>query len=236
MVFATDFDPIDASSRRQAHAFQNKQTSSAASGSAASRAVNPSAGGSSAYISPVQQTNRLIARAARTQKIAQPTIAKKSAARKVIATKVQPDAEGIAIASRGLSVPQHDPNVLAPLPLPGKPSLPLGLQILNRIQHASTALTGVLIAGALVLYGSSVYVDKSANRAMAHLNYLQDESQQLTSANEAIKQTLAEQATQENSGLEPYESGDVLFIEPAPVRDSVVLEENSPKRYRPMGY
>ena len=251
MVFATDFDPVDASARRQT---QHRQTQSGQP----QRGQTPahlSAQPRSIHISPITQTSRLIAEATRSHKMTHPTAARKTAARKsvarkVVATKVQPDADGIAIAARGLSGFQRDPNALAPLPLTAKPPLPLGLKILNRIQHGSTALTGLLIASALVLYGSSVYVDKSANRAMAHLNHLEDESQQLISANEAIKQTLAEEATQENSGLKPYEAGDVLFVEPAPLREPVIrepaapdavaieseTEKSSPQRLKPLGY
>ena len=43
-------------------------------------------------------------------------------------------------------------------------------------------------------------------RALLQLDALQSESQQLTSANEAIKQSLAEQAALPDSGLEPLRS------------------------------
>ncbi|MEL7333264.1 MAG: hypothetical protein AAFN12_13545 [Cyanobacteria bacterium J06560_2] len=216
MVFATDFDPIDSSTRRQAPS-----------------KVGARDGANAETVSPLHQTNRLIAQAQAksiTQKAAQ-----QARSRNMVAQKVQSEGEDIAIAARGLSQPVTQ-NVLAPLPLPTKPTLPLGLQILNRVQHGTTAFTGLLIAGALALYGSSVYVDKSADRAMAHLNHLQGESQQLTSANESIKQSLAEQALQENSGLEPYESGDVLFVTPEPLRESMEPEEKPVKRLRPLGY
>ncbi len=110
------------------------------------------------------------------------------------------------------------------LSLPQQPKLPLGLRLLTRLQQGSTAITGVLVTAALVVYGSTVYVDKSATRAILQLDALQGESQQLTSANESIKQSLAEQATRPDSGLEPYEAGDVIFVEPAPPREKLAKE------------
>ena len=107
------------------------------------------------------------------------------------------------------------------LSLPQQPKLPLGLRVLTRLQQGSTAITGVLVTAALVIYGSTVYVDKSTNKAILQLDALQGESQQLTSTNESIKQSLAEQATRPDSGLEPYEAGDVIFVDPAPPREKL---------------
>lgn len=115
-------------------------------------------------------------------------------------------------------------NADSPLSLPQRPQLPLGLRILNRLQQGSTAITGVLVASALVVYGSTVYIDKSTNKAIYQLDTLQGESQQLTSANESIKQSLAEQASRPESGLEPYAAGDVLFVEPASPRKKLAKE------------
>ncbi len=121
--------------------------------------------------------------------------------------------------------------------LPKKVRLSLGLTLLNRLQQSSTVVTGLLVTGALVAYGSTVYVDKSTSHALIQLDALQGESQQLTSANESIKQSLAEQAIKEDSGLEPYESGDVLFLEPEPLRNRVAVEaEVSGNLAEPLGY
>lgn len=125
----------------------------------------------------------------------------------------------------------------APLSLPRKPKLPLGLQVLNRVQQGTTAITGFLMTGALVVYGSTVYIDKSTSYTLAQIDGLQSESEQLTSANEAIKQSLAEQAAQADSGLALHKSGDVLFLSPAPPREAPKAAEQSPaKRSRPLGY
>lgn len=120
--------------------------------------------------------------------------------------------------------------------LPRQPKLPLGLQILNRFQQGSAVIMGVLVTGALVVYGSTVYVDKSTNRALVELDELQGESQQLTTANESIKQSLAEQAIREDSGLEPYEADDVLLLTPAPRRAGTAPTEPAPELPGPLGY
>lgn len=123
------------------------------------------------------------------------------------------------------------------LALPNQPKLPWGLRLLNRLQQGSAAATGVLVAGALIVYSSTVYIDKSTSQAITQLDELQGESQQLTSANEAIKQTLAEQATRADSGLEPYESGDVLFVPPALPREKLAVEVSPPQEMPgPLGY
>ncbi len=123
------------------------------------------------------------------------------------------------------------------LPLPSKPKLPIALQLLNRVQQGSAAITGLLVTGALVVYGSTVYVDKSTSYTLAQLDALQSESQQLTSANEAIKQSLAEQAAQPSSGLALHKSGDVLFLAPEPSRETPAESaEPATKRTRPLGY
>ncbi len=125
----------------------------------------------------------------------------------------------------------------APLSLPKQPKLPFAIQLLTRLQQGSTAITCLLVTSALAVYGSTVYVDKSTEYALARIDRLQGESQQLTAANEAIKQSLAEQAMQAESGLTPYKAGDVLFLEPAPVRDPANVNSAPDKaRDRPMGY
>ncbi len=121
--------------------------------------------------------------------------------------------------------------------LPKQPKLSLGLQLLHRFQQGSTVVTSLLVTGALAVYGSTVYVDKSTHRALVQLDALQGESQQLTSANESIKESLAKQATQEGSGLEPYESGDVLFLAPEPLRESPApVEPATPEMSGPLSY
>jgi len=118
-----------------------------------------------------------------------------------------------------------------------KPSLPLWLSVLTRVQQGSTVVTGLLMTGALVLYGSTVYVDRATSTALTQLDALQGESQELTAANEAIKQSLAEQAIREDSGLELREADDIIFVEPEPLREAVAQPEAATEEQLvPLGY
>lgn len=127
-------------------------------------------------------------------------------------------------------------SVPAPIRLPRQPRLPPRLRLLHQIQQGSAVLTGLLIASALVAYGSSVFIDKSTDRAIVQLNALRRESQQLATANESIKQSMAEQASREDSGLEFYESDDMLFITPEPRRAKTDAEGKKPSWLKPLGY
>ncbi len=131
---------------------------------------------------------------------------------------------------------QANPASELALSFTDKSKLPWRLKLLNQVQQGSTLITGLLFTGALIAYGSTVYVDKSTGRALRQLDTLQSESQQLTSANEAIKQSLAEQAEQAGSGLEPYDPGDALFLSPEPKRALHTANKTPAKMPRPLGY
>ncbi|MEL6880286.1 MAG: hypothetical protein AAFP09_07150 [Cyanobacteria bacterium J06607_10] len=208
MVFATDFDPLDyAQHRKKAHPSANT-----------SKALPPStAQGGSAYQLSDAMLDANAEEILPLQRVAAPEPAE-------------------AFQTSRPKGRQSGAKSDIPLRLPVRPSLPVGLQLLNRIQHGSTILTGVLMTGALLVYGSTVYVDRSTDSALRQLDALQSESQQLTTANESIKQSLAEQAIREDSGLELHKAGDVMFVEPAPVRPSNEIEETEAKPLRPLGY
>lgn len=252
MVFATEFNPADQSPRRHAdRAWIDKST----------RPVDPPVKLGHSQLSQSDQTQFLIAQAALQpvrsidlarpaaqvrpmrqspfardsltegggQSQSPPSALENSAADKVVplymgspAVRIRPDASGSA------------------LPFPNKSKLPWRLRLLNRVQQGSTVVTGILFTGALIAYASTVYIDKSTGRALVELDALQGESQQLTSANEAIKQSLAEQAAAVDSGLKPYNPGDVLFLSPAPQRETQretdSVESAPVKMRRPLGY
>ncbi|MEM8504034.1 MAG: hypothetical protein AAF716_12875 [Cyanobacteria bacterium P01_D01_bin.1] len=209
-----------------------------------------------ASLSPTRQTNQLIARAAQARRASEPTMIE----RRVVNNTETAEYSGSAIplkvvensgsaentllvlptalpARRVQKSDLVDQSILAPIELPKRARLPLGLRLLHRVQQGSTVLTGLLVASALLVYGSSVYLDRSTNQAMAQLNALQSESQQLTTANESIKQSLAEQAIKEDSGLKPYQPEDMLFIKPEPRRATAAeTEAGESEQLRPLGY
>jgi hypothetical protein len=214
MVFATEFDPIEQSQRRQADRIKTNPVQTAVqTGLAGAHSTGP---------------NRLNLNSSGF-----------NASRHPRAVSHDANYDGNVVPLR-LGAPavrvRHERSDDLAIALPSKLKLPLGLQLLNRIQQGSTIVTGFLITGALLVYGSTVYVDKSTSRSVAQLDALQGESQQLTSANEALKQSLAEQATRPDSGLKPYRAGDTLFVAPAPRRESPQTVEPAPEMPVPLGY
>lgn len=219
MVFATDYDPLDPQ-RRKAKPLRSEQLSKRQT---IRRPIQQPAATANAGLTPARQTEQLIEKAYLLQHDA-----------------LVQDTPDIDVAKRHRPVHQDDvsmqPASVAPLSIKRKPNLPFWLQFLNRSQQFSTVVTSLLVTGALALYGSTVYVDKSTDRALSQLDALQNEAQQITTANEAIKQSLAEQAAREDSGLELYESGDVLFLTPEPTREPKSVEIDKPERLQPLGY
>jgi hypothetical protein len=210
MVFATEFDPIaqPARARESQAGIQHPSTTNRAPSRAQNRALGLSNrnDGTANYMRVLPSSNL----ASSTQMPAKAS----SQTPSQMPLSWGPPAVRVRI--------DNDSNSLL---LPKQPKLSLGLQLLHRLQQGSTVVTSLLVTGALAVYGSTVYIDNSTHRALVQLDELQGESQQLTSANESIKESLAEQAIKENSGLEPYEAGDVLFLAPAPLRESLTPAE-----------
>ncbi|MEM7066148.1 MAG: hypothetical protein AAF572_23655 [Cyanobacteria bacterium P01_B01_bin.77] len=134
-----------------------------------------------------------------------------------------------AVPARGAEVKQ----------LPKVPRLPLGLKVLVGVQQGSTVLTGGLVATALIIYSWTVYLDKTVARSFQHLEALKVSTQQVTTANETLKNSMAEQAESPAAGLTPFEPKRAIFLSPAPARPSVepVLEsDKSDPMPHPLGY
>ena len=123
--------------------------------------------------------------------------------------------------------------------LPKKPRLPLGFKLLVGVQQGSTVLTGSLVATALVIYSWTVYLDKSVARAFEHLETLKVATQQVTTANETLKHSMAEQAESPDAGFKHLEPKRAIFLSPAPARPSVqpsVKIETPASTPHPLGY
>lgn len=254
MVFATEFDPIDQSQRRQADHAKRAQSTEQPADLLAQQTLKLG----HSRLSQSNQTQFLIDQAApqpvRSIELARPvalglvrshppsiglTQPSQQPKAKLAATPAGTDAANkvvpLHLGSPALRV-QADPASELAFSFLDKSKLPWRLRLLNRVQQGSTIVTGLLFTGALIAYGSTVYIDKSTGRALLQLDALQSESQQLTSANEAIKQSLAEQAALPDSGLEPYDPGDALFLSPEPQRETNAVEQTPAKMPRPLGY
>lgn len=221
MVFATEFDPLEQSQRRHADRIKTDPAQARSAGQ----------GRSHLNSSNLDLLNLSSSHPSRSGLNLAANYTHHSANRQADqANNVVP----LRLGTPAVRV-RHEQDDLA-LALPSKPKLPLGLKLLNRIQQGSTIITSFLVTGALVVYGSTVYVDKSTSRSISQLDALQGESQQLTSANEALKQSLAEQAVRPDSGLKPYQPDDTLFVSPAPPRATAEANKPAPEMPVPLGY
>lgn len=252
MVFATEFNPAGQSPRHQADRVKTDKST---------RSSDPPIKLGHSQLSQSDQTQFLIAQAAlqpvRSLDLVRPAAQVRPMRRGLSAadslTQVsgqpqsQPSASEHPAADKVVPLHMGSPAVRirpdgsdSALSFPDKSKLPWRLRLLNRVQQGSTVVTGLLFTGALVAYASTVYIDKSTGRALVELDALQGESQQLTSANEAIKQSLAEQAVEADSGLKPYDPGDVLFLSPAPQRETQrktdSVKATPVEMPRPLGY
>lgn len=123
--------------------------------------------------------------------------------------------------------------------LPKSPRLPLGLKLLVGIQQGSTVVTGGLVATALVIYSWTVYLDKTLAHSFQHLEGLKVSTQQMTTANETLKHSMAKQAESPMAGFKPFEPERAIFVAPAQPRPSVApvqAPEQQSSMPHPLGY
>ncbi len=110
------------------------------------------------------------------------------------------------------------PDVSPPvvLPTPGVDAPSPAVRRLTQLHLVSSALAVSLVALTLVSYGTSVYINRQLNQASQQLNRLQRNGQQLTTANEVLKNHLAQQVEGDDMGFQPPQPGSVIFLKPAP--------------------
>jgi hypothetical protein len=102
--------------------------------------------------------------------------------------------------------------------LPRQPKFPLWLKVLMGVQQGSTFITGGLVATTLVVYSWTVYVDNMVYRTFHQLDNLKTQTQQMTTANETLKNNMALQATSDTSHLTAHQPKQAVFVKPSPSR------------------
>ncbi|PSR19153.1 hypothetical protein C8255_03600 [filamentous cyanobacterium CCP3] len=114
---------------------------------------------------------------------------------------------------------------------------------LSQLHLVTSALAVSLVTLTLLSYGTSVYINRQLNQANQQLNRLQRSEQQLTTANEVLKNHLAHQVEVAEMGFQPPQPGNVIFLKPTPqaaasaqVPASVVNRFVLPKVDVPLGY
>jgi hypothetical protein len=90
----------------------------------------------------------------------------------------------------------------------------------------SSVLAMSVVALTLVSYGTSVYVSLQLSQTTQKLSRLQRSEQQLTTANEVLKNYLAQQVQAGETGLQPPQPGNVIFLKPAQ-RAAAIVEDRS---------
>ncbi len=100
--------------------------------------------------------------------------------------------------------------------LPKSPALPPWLRMLIFLQRGSVVVTTVLIVAALVVYGSTIYMQQSWSKNYRKLKTMQRSERQMVATSEALKNQITQQADQPGSGLVPRTSEHTIFLQPAP--------------------
>jgi hypothetical protein len=102
--------------------------------------------------------------------------------------------------------------------LPNRQLKPLWLRSLLSIQRTSSVLTFLLLGCALMIYGSTVYDQQRWSEQYQKLETLRRNEQQLNSASVVLKHQIANTANDPATGLMPQQSGQMIFLVPAPER------------------
>ena len=131
-------------------------------------------------------------------------------------------------------------SVASVRPLATKQQLPGALRNLVLLQRGSSVVLLVLGALTLGVYSRTVHAQRSWSNAYSELSLLRRQEPQLTLANEALKQHLADSAEQQDSGLVNPDPFNALFLEPAAPRSMndapEAVEVQNPQLEQPLSY
>ena len=125
------------------------------------------------------------------------------------------------------------PQRLAKLRIsPLSKTAPTWVQWLNQSQRYTSAIAFILISATLSSYSAIVYSQQQWNREYQKLQSLQRKERELTTAEELLKNQLAETAITPNQGLISPSPKNNLFLEAAPQRPAI-KNTNSPVKSSP---
>ena len=94
-------------------------------------------------------------------------------------------------------------------------SAPVWLTSLRHLQNRCAAVTALLVTALLVAYGWSAYSQSSWQEARSQLEDLKKQERQLMQKNEVLKNDLATQAQQPETGLVYPSPAEAIALEPA---------------------
>ena len=102
--------------------------------------------------------------------------------------------------------------------LPNSQAYPKWLRTLIMMQRGSDIMMFSLVTAMLTIYGLTVYTQQLWAKEYRKLDHLQRQERQMTTANELIKNQLAQQAENPETGLVLPKPTDTLFLPAAPQR------------------
>lgn len=118
--------------------------------------------------------------------------------------------------------------------------IPAWLRSLRFLHRSSDIVTFLLIATTLTVYSWTVYTQQQWSQEYRKLQNLQRQERHLTTANETMKDQLAQQAERPATGLVTPTHANAIFLTPAPQRQSPVVQaptaESEPAAQAPLGY
>jgi hypothetical protein len=121
--------------------------------------------------------------------------------------------------------------------LPNSENPPQWLRSLLLAQQASVFATFVLAGSVLAVYGWTVYSQQLWGKEYSKLEQLRRDERQVTTNGEVLKNTIANQSAQPNSGLVPSKPESMIFLKTAPMRPSNSASASSPSSpVAPIGY
>ncbi|AFZ31406.1 hypothetical protein Glo7428_2911 [Gloeocapsa sp. PCC 7428] len=101
---------------------------------------------------------------------------------------------------------------------------PLWLIRLSVLQRSSTVVLFFLIATVLALYTGTIYSQRKWYQSYEKRENLQRQERQITTAIEVLKNKMAQQAEQPETGLLPADPTQAIFLKPAPQRPARPVE------------
>lgn len=96
--------------------------------------------------------------------------------------------------------------------------LPNWLRLLIRLQRGSLVVTFVLVTAALVVYGSTIYMQQHWSKEYNKLKSMQRSERQIAAVGASLKSQLIQQAEQPSSGLVQRTPEHSIVLERAPQR------------------
>lgn len=101
---------------------------------------------------------------------------------------------------------------------PYSQAYPNWLKTLIMMQRSSGIIMFALVTVMLTIYGSTVYTQKLWTKEYRKLDHLQRQERQMTAANEVLKNQLAQEAENPETGLVPPDPAKTIFLPAAPQR------------------